>query len=194
LKLILTLCTTLFLGACVTSSRSHDPEQPAQSWDGACEPSNLLARWVIVTCTMTNKTEQPLAFEAITSITSPNEAWRQPTAEELALLKSELAHEKSRKSLPLLMNGGDRLEGFIAQMVVVSGLWLTQSLKDPIQLPEKTEKTVTVEPGRSVRQAFILIKNAPQAPSYVTLKSADGRFEKQAHFVPEARQRVSPAQ
>ncbi|WP_141734320.1 hypothetical protein [Oligoflexus tunisiensis] len=185
------LLMTILLGACVTSSRTHDPEQQALSWDTTCQPANLLARWVILTCTMTNRTEQPLAFEAIDSITSQNEAWRQPSAEELAYLKGELVNQKSRKTLPLILNGGDRLEGFIAQMVVVSGLWLTQSVKDPIQLPEKTEKTVEVQPGKSVRQAFILTKNSSTSPSYVTLKSADGRFEKQVHFVPEARQRVT---
>lgn len=178
--------------ACVTSTRPHDADQPALSWDVACRSQDLqgMNSWVILTCTMTNRTSQPLTLNAIETVTSEKEAWRQPDPEELQVLQRDLKSRKTSKSLPLMMNGGDRLEGFLAQMLVVSGLWLTQSVKDPVQLPEKTSRTLDVKPGESVRQAFVLYKDALEAPAFVTLVSADGRFRKQVNFTPDARQRV----
>lgn len=193
LKSFIAIIVSLLLTACVTSSREHNPEQPALSWDASCQPENLpgMGSWLLLTCTMTNRSEQTLAFQAIDRITSERDSWRQPDTEELAVLKRDLQRRKPPKTLPLMLNGGDRLEGFVAQMLVVSGLWLTQSVKDPVQLPEKTEKTMDVKPGGSVRQAFVLYKDSLEAPGYVTLISADGSFRKQVNFVPDARQRVS---
>jgi hypothetical protein len=179
------------LSACVTSSRPHDPAQPQLSWDAACEPENLsgMTSWLVLTCTMTNRSDQPLTFHAIDRIASENDAWTQPNAEELDLLKRDLKTYQSRKNLPLMLNGGDRLEGFVAQVFVVSGLWLTQSLKDPVELPKIIEKSVNVKPGEHVRQAFVLYKESLKAPTFVTLISTDGKFQKQVALTATARQR-----
>lgn len=193
MKSLIVLAGSLLLTACVTSSRAHDPAQPSLSWDASCQPENIhgMNSWLLLTCTMTNRSQETLAFHAIDRITSENDAWRQPDAEELAALKRDLKSGSSPKTLPLMLNGGDRLEGFVAQMLVVSGLWLTQSVKDPVTLPEKTEKTVDVKPGANVRQAFVLYKDSLESPTFVTLTSSEGRFQKRVNFVPEARQRVS---
>ncbi|HYX32013.1 MAG TPA: hypothetical protein VE954_02790, partial [Oligoflexus sp.] len=175
-RFIMLLSLTL-VGACVTGSRAYDSNQPAAAWDAECQPENLqgMSSWVVLTCTMTNRSDQTLAFHAIDLVTSEKEAWRQPDPEELGVLKRDLQARKTSKNLPLMLNGSDRLEGFVAQMLVVSGLWLTQSLKEPGQLPDKTEKTMDVKPDGNVRQAFILYKDSLIAPSFVTLISADGR-------------------
>jgi hypothetical protein len=193
-KTIFAVLVPLILSSCVTSSRPHDPLNPSLSWDAACQPENLqgMNSWVLLTCTMTNRSEETLTFQAIEQVQTDKDAWRQPDAEELAVLKRDLERRTPSKNLPLMLNGGDRLEGFVAQMFVVSGLWLTQSLKDPVQLPEKTEKSVDVKAGGHVRQAFVLYKESLESPTYVTLSSADGRFRKQVNFIPAARQRVMP--
>lgn len=193
MKTIFAILVSLTLAACVTSSRPHDPQQPSLSWDATCQPENLqgMTSWVLLTCTMTNRSQETLSFQAIELIATDKDAWRQPDAEELVVLKRDLERRTSSKNLPLMLGGGDRLEGFMAQMVVVSGLWLTQSLKDPVQLPEKTEKTVDVQPGGHVRQAFVLYKESLESPTYVTLSSMDGQFRKRVDFIPAARQRVT---
>jgi len=193
MKRLIMFLVMMLAAACITSPRVYDPEQPALAWDAACVHENLqgMSSWVIVTCTMTNRSDQSLAFQAIDFVSSENEAWRQPDPEELDVLKRDLQARKNSKTLPLMLNGGDRLEGFVAQILVVSGLWLTQSVKDPIRLPEKTEKTVEVKAGTSVRQAFVLYKDDLNAPAFVTLLSKDGKFSKLVSFVPEARQRIS---
>jgi hypothetical protein len=192
-KTIFAILVPLILSSCVTSSRPPDPLNPSQSWDAACQPENLqgMGSWLLLTCTMTNRSDETLTFQAIEHVQTDKDAWRQPEAGELAVLKRDLERRKASKNLPLMLNGGDRLEGFVAQMLVVSGLWLTQSLKDPVQLPEKTEKTVEVKAGGHVRQAFVLYKESLESPAYVTLSSADGRFRKQVDFIPAARQRVT---
>lgn len=193
MKTIIAILVPLILTSCVTSSRPHDPQRPSLSWDVACQPENLqgMASWILLTCTMTNRSEETLTFQAIEHIQTDKDAWRQPEADELAILKRDLERHTPSKNLPLMLNGGDRLEGFVAQMFVVSGLWLTQSLKDPVQLPEKTEKSVDVKAGGHVRQAFVLYKESLESPAYAILSSADGRFRKQVDFIPAARQRVS---
>jgi hypothetical protein len=193
LKSFIAILGSLLLTSCTTTSRSHDPAQPAHSWDASCESENLpgMSSCLLLTCTMTNRSTSPLTFESIDRITSENDAWRQPDAEELAQIKRDLQSRKTAKTLPLMLNGGDRLEGFIAQMVVVSGLWLTQSIKDPLQLPEKTARSIEVQPAGNVRQAFVLYRDSQVDPSYVTLISADGRFQKQVNFAASARQRIS---
>lgn len=193
MKTIFAILVPLFLTSCVTSSRPHDPQNPSQSWDAACQPENLqgMSSWVLLTCTMTNRSEETLTFQAIEHIQTDKDAWRQPDADELAILKRDLERRRPTKNLPLILQGGDRLEGFVAQMFVVSGLWLTQSLQDPVQLPEKTEKSVAVKAGGHVRQAFVLYRESLESPTYAVLSSADGRFRKQVDFIPTARQRVT---
>jgi hypothetical protein len=192
-KTIFAILVPLVLSSCVTSSRPHDPEAPSLSWDASCQPENLqgMASWVLLTCTMTNRSSETLNFQAIEHIESEKDAWRLPEAEELAVLKRDFERRATPRNLPLMLHGGDRLEGFVAQMFVVSGLWLTQSLKDPVQLPEKTQKTVDVKSGGHVRQAFVLYKESLDSPAFVTLSSADGRFKKRVDFIPAARQRVT---
>jgi len=192
-KTLFAILVPLVLASCVTSSRPHDPQDPSLSWDAACQPENLqgMGSWILLTCTMTNRSSETLNFQAIETIAVDKDAWRLPETEELAVLKRDLERRTTPRHLPLMLQGSDRLEGFVAQMFVVSGLWLTQSLKDPVQLPEKTEKSVDVKPGAHVRQAFVLYKESLVSPAFVTLGSADGRFRKQVDFVPAARQRVT---
>lgn len=193
MKTIFAILIPWILASCVTPPRPHDPQEPSLSWNATCQPENLqgMTSWVLLTCTMTNLSRETLTFEAIETIAVDKDAWRLPDAEERAVLKRDFERRATPRNLPLMLQGSDRLEGFVAQMFVVSGLWLTQSLKDPVQLPEKTEKTVDVKPGAHVRQAFVLYKESLESPAYITLSSADGRFRKRVDFIPAARQRVS---
>ncbi|HET9240149.1 MAG TPA: hypothetical protein VFO10_22995 [Oligoflexus sp.] len=193
MKTIAAILVPLILTSCVTTSLAHNPQEPSLSWDAACQPENLqgMTSWILLTCTMTNRSEETLNFQAIEHIQTDKDAWRQPDADELAILKRDLERRTPSRNLPLMLNGGDRLEGFVAQMLVVSGLWLTQSLKDPVQLPEKTEKSVDVKAGGHVRQAFVLYKESMESPAYAILSSADGGFRKRVDFLPVARQRVT---
>lgn len=145
------LVATGWLVAC-TSTPVEPPAAPMTSWDAACQHQDMegTKNWVVLACTLTNRSAREVDLAFIPIVQSPNNAWRQPELEEIEQLKKE----------------------------VVSGLWIVDGGVEPMELPETTQETVRVKPGQSVRQRFILFKEAPTPPETVSLLAPAIGFEK----------------